>query len=284
MQLVETAQDIAHLRAHWQPSVGIVPTMGYLHQGHASLIERARRDCRTVVVSIFVNPTQFGPQEDFSQYPRDVARDLDLCRASGADVVFAPRTPAEIYPQGHHTFVDVEHLQDRWEGAARPGHFRGVATVVTLLFRIVRPAFAYFGEKDFQQLQIVRRLSQDLHLDVDIVPCPTVRESDGLACSSRNVYLSPTEREQAPALYRALTAAQSALQQGVSDAAALRALMEDIIAHTPGARLDYAAVVDPASLEPITTVESEARALLAIHLGDVHLIDNMALSPPDRPT
>jgi pantoate--beta-alanine ligase len=254
--------------------------MGYLHDGHASLIERARDTCRTVVVSIFVNPTQFGPHEDFSRYPRDVPSDLDMCERVHADVVFVP-TVAEIYPAGHLTFVDVEGLGDRWEGASRPGHFRGVSTVVTLLFRMVRPDFAFFGEKDYQQLQIVRRLSLDLQLDVEIVGCPTIREPDGLASSSRNVYLSREDRNRATALHRGLVAAQRALAEGQSDSRALEAVMAGTILETPGAVLDYAAVVAPDTLEPVDQVTDEARALIAVHLGGVHLIDNAPLKPPN---
>lgn len=253
--------------------------MGYLHEGHLSLVRRSRAECQTSVLSIFVNPTQFGPNEDFERYPRDTVRDLALCEDSGVDVVFLP-TRESIYPPTFRTYVEVEDLQDRWEGASRPGHFRGVATVVSILFRMVQPDRAYFGEKDYQQLQIVRRLSQDLRLDVAVIGCPTIREPDGLACSSRNVYLGAEDRERATVLYRALEAAQRALSEGERRAAALSKIMDDMIAETAGAHLDYAAVVDPATLEPLDQVEAEARALIAVHLGGVHLIDTASLIPP----
>ena len=278
MRVIETTAEMGLARSDWARPVGFVPTMGSLHRGHRSLIERARAECRTVVVSIFVNPTQFGPSEDLARYPRNLPRDRELCQQAGADIVFIPTAP-EVYPPGHLTFVEVEELQDRWEGATRPGHFRGVATVVSLLFRIVRPDLAYFGEKDYQQLQIVRRLSRDLHLDVEVIGCPTVREADGLACSSRNVHLSADDRARAAALYRALHAAQRRLTEGEVRGSVLQSVMADVIAETSGARLDYAAVVNPATLDPLARVESEARALIAVQLGGVHLIDNAALIP-----
>lgn len=284
MRLFEATAEIATASHNWTRPVGFVPTMGYLHEGHVSLIERARGECATAVVSIFVNPTQFGPNEDFTRYPRDIPRDLDLCEQAGIDVVFAPAAATEIYPAGNRTFVEVEGLGDRWEGASRPGHLRGVATVVSMLFSIVRPDFAYFGEKDYQQLQIVRRLSQDLHLGVEVVGCPTIREPDGLACSSRNIYLSPEDRQRAARVHQALQAVQLALDDGETRAGALQAVMAEIIEATPGARLDYGALVDPATLEPMDEVRSEVRALIAVHLGGVHLIDNAPLMPPGPET
>ena len=279
MKVVETTAELRALISTAPRPVGFVPTMGYLHQGHTSLVERARSESATVVVSIFVNPTQFLPSEDLDRYPRDVPRDLAMCEKAGADVVFTP-SQSEVYPPGHRTIVEVQGLQDRWEGASRPGHFRGVATVVSMLFRMVTPDRAYFGEKDYQQLQVVRRLSEDLRLDVEVIGCPTIREPDGLACSSRNAYLEPAERQRATALHRALESAQTALNAGVRRGDLLQDVLASVIAATPGARLDYAAVVDPETLEPLASVEKEARALIAVHLGSVHLIDNAALVPP----
>lgn len=280
MRVVETVEELRAVRDTLPGPVGLVPTMGYLHEGHLSLIRRARADCGGIVVSIFVNPTQFGPHEDFTRYPRDVPRDLRLCEEAGVDVVFMPDVQ-EMYPPGSSTFVEVERLQDRWEGASRPGHFRGVVTVVTKLFRMARPDRAYFGEKDYQQLQIVRRLVRDLVLDLEIVGCPTVREPDGLALSSRNVYLGSEDRQRALALSHALRAAQERLTAGDQDAAALVAAMQDVVSSTPGVELDYAAVVDPSTLVPVEVVQEPARALIAARIASVHLIDNAPLLPPD---
>ena len=275
MHVFETVAELRAARAVAPPPVGLVPTMGYLHEGHLSLINRARAECPSVFVSIFVNPTQFGPHEDFERYPRDVARDLRLCEQAAVDVVFAPPT-SEMYPPGDATSVEVGRLSQRWEGATRPGHFRGVATVVTKLFRIALPDRAYFGEKDYQQLQIVKRLAADLRLDVEIVPCPTVREADGRAMSSRNAYLDEAARARAVALSGALREAQRLVEAGERNGLVLRSAMEKVIADA-GLELDYAAVVDPETLEPVEQVEREARALIAARLSRVRLIDNMAL-------
>lgn len=276
MQVVDSRDGLRGSRGSAPPPVGLVPTMGYLHDGHLSLITRARKECHTVVVSIFVNPTQFGPHEDFERYPRDVPRDLGLCEEAGADIVFTPSVE-EVYPHGHATFVEVSGLQDLWEGASRPGHLRGVATVVAVLLRLVGPQRAYFGEKDYQQLQIVRRMVCDLCLDVEIVPCPTVREPDGLAMSSRNAYLNAGTRSRAVALWEALRAAQQRLRAGERRAAALCAAMEDVVRSCEGVELDYATVVDPTTLAPLERVTGEARALIAARVGGVRLIDNLGL-------
>ena len=283
---MKTVTTIAAVRA-WRreagSDVGFVPTMGYLHAGHVSLVERARRENAQVAASVFVNPAQFGPTEDLARYPRDLPRDLELCEQGGVDLVFTPSNH-DIYQPGHRTYVEVHDLQDLWEGNLRPGHFRGVATVVALLFRIIEPAKAYFGEKDYQQLQIVRRLAADLRLGVEIVGCPTVREPDGLACSSRNVYLDPPARAQAAALYAALVQAQACLAQGEHRADALCGAMREVIARTPQIELDYAAVVDPECLAPLDTVTAEARALISARLAGVHLIDNAPLVPVPAPS
>jgi pantoate--beta-alanine ligase len=282
VRVIENLQQLRESRPGWAAPVGFVPTMGYLHQGHLSLIRRARAECATVVVSIYVNPTQFGPNEDFGRYPRALPADLRLCEQAGVDAVFTPGE-VDVYPPGFRTFVEVRDLQDRWEGASRPGHFVGVATVVARLFRLIQPGRAYFGEKDYQQLQIVRRLSQDLNLEVEVVACPTVREPDGLACSSRNVYLSADDRARAASLFLALTSAQRALDGEERSGRALQRVMAEVIAETEGAVLDYAAVVDPESLAPLELVQTEARALIAVRLGGVHLIDNAPLVPPSSP-
>ncbi len=283
MRIVTTAADLRAARAQLGSPVGMVPTMGYLHRGHLSLIERARAESGSVIVSIFVNPTQFGPNEDFNRYPRDLPRDLELCGQAGVDVVFAPEV-SEIYPPGFATYVEVTGLQDRWEGMSRPGHFRGVATVVARLFRLALPDRAYFGEKDYQQLQIVQRMARDLALDLEIIGCPTVREPDGLALSSRNAYLDAESRAHAVALYEALRAAQDRAAKGERDAAVLVSAMEDAVARHPNVTLDYAAIVEPRTLEPLTRLDHEGRegrALIAARVGGVRLIDNAPVIGPD---
>lgn len=261
--------------------LGFVPTMGYLHEGHLALVRRARVECATVVVSIFVNPTQFGPGEDFASYPRDVERDLALLRAEGVDLALVPDEGA-FYPPGADTAVEPGAVAVPLEGERRPGHFRGVATVVTMLFNAVRPDRAYFGEKDWQQLQVVRQLVRDLYLPVEIVPVPTVREPDGLAMSSRNVRLSPAERSAALCLSRALEAARQAFAAGETDPAALEHAMAVVVGREPLARLDYAAVVDGGSLQRVERASASSRAVIAARIGNVRLIDNFALTgePP----
>ena len=276
--MVESVAEVRAARANAPGPIGLVPTMGYLHDGHMSLVAHARAECATALVSIFVNPTQFGPAEDFARYPRDPERDLRLCERAGVDVVFAPSV-SEMYPGNHATYVEVEGIQDRWEGASRPGHFRGVATVVARLFRIALPDRAYFGEKDYQQLQIIRRMVDDLLLDVHVVACPTVREPDGLAMSSRNAYLDDAARQRATALSVALRQAQRLLATGNRSGPDLAAAMRRVIDATPGVELDYAAVVHPATLDPVEIVKSEARALIAARVAGVRLIDNAPLVP-----
>jgi pantoate--beta-alanine ligase len=281
VKVVATAADLRAARAPLSSPVAIVPTMGYLHQGHLSLVARARAECQGVVVSIFVNPTQFGPSEDFARYPRDLARDLDLCEKAGVDIVFTP-PESEMYPPGFSTSVEVTGLQDRWEGSSRPGHFRGVATVVARLFRLALPDRAYFGEKDYQQLQIVTRMARDLALDVEVVPCATVREADGLAMSSRNAYLDQESRRHAIALWEALSAARELAATDEADGEALLAAMRAEIARHPAVALDYVAIVEPATLEPLETVAGAARALIAARVGGVRLIDNGPIVVPTR--
>ena len=254
--------------------IGLVPTMGALHAGHLSLIERARRECSPVIASIFVNPKQFGPNEDFSKYPRSFESDSEKLERAGVDALFAPEPP-EIYPNGFSTYVNVDGLSDRLEGRSRPGHFRGVATVVMKLLQIVQPNFAYFGRKDAQQLRLIMQMARDLNLDTGIVVCPPVREPDGLALSSRNVYLNPEERKAATVLYRALEAAKSELAAGVRDGLQLRDVLQRTLGAERHARVDYAEIVDAESFEPIVHVNKSCYILLAVFIGKTRLIDNL---------
>jgi pantoate--beta-alanine ligase len=254
-------------------SIGLVPTMGALHEGHASLIRQARAATGYVVVSIFVNPTQFGPNEDLSRYPRPLEADLAVCTTCGADVAFVPSVES-IYPAGFRTFVEVTGLQDVLEGASRPGHFRGVATVVLKLFNLVQPDIAWFGQKDAQQVSIVKQMVRDLALPLEIRVGPTVREADGLALSSRNQYLTPTQRQAAVVLAQALEAAQASIAAGERDASRVQKAMARLINAAPGAELDYAAVVDAENLQPLGTLHGPTLLALAVRFGTTRLIDN----------
>jgi pantoate--beta-alanine ligase len=271
MKVVETIPELRDLLAG---RVGLVPTMGFLHEGHTSLITRAAGENDLVVTTIFVNPLQFGPDEDLAAYPRDLDRDRRLAEEAGTDVLFTPSVE-EMYPEPPLTQVHVGKLSSPMEGATRPHHFAGVATVVAKLFAIAGPCRAYFGEKDYQQLAVVRRMAADLSFPVVVVGCPTVRERDGLALSSRNVYLSPAEREAAPVLYRALRSGAAAITAGEGDPEAVRSLMAGIIEAEPLADLDYAEVVDAASLQRPTVLEGELRLLAAARFGQARLIDNV---------
>ncbi len=261
--------------------LGLVPTMGALHRGHLSLIERARSECDIVVATIYVNPLQFGPSEDYRAYPRDPVRDQAMLRAAGTDVLFVPED-GEIHVPGHRTYVEVQGMQDVLCGRSRPGHFRGVATVVAKLLAIVKPDVAYFGEKDAQQVRIIRRMARDLHEEALIVSCPTVREEDGLALSSRNAYLTPEERRAAPVLYRALRAAAGRAGAGEADAANLVGFVRDSIAREPLARLDYVEAVDGETLAPVTTAGPGTLLAVAAWFGRARLIDNITLGAPVR--
>lgn len=260
-------------------TIGFVPTMGALHDGHRALIRAARLRCDALVVSIFVNPTQFGPHEDLTRYPRPIAKDRALCRAEGVDVCFEPTANA-MYPEGFQTVISLPAIARRWEGAARPRHFSGVATIVTKLFGIVRPHLALFGQKDYQQSALVRRLVEDLNLGVDIAVLPTVREPDGLAMSSRNVYLSPKERTVATTLYKSLRAGAEAIRKGLTDVARVQALMAQVMRREPAMAIDYLAVCDPQTLEPLVSVNRRAVILAAVRLGAVRLIDNVIVRGP----
>lgn len=259
--------------------LGFVPTMGALHQGHLALIRKAREDCDIVVVSIFVNPTQFGPGEDFEQYPRDFAKDARVCEEEKVDFVFAP-SAQDMYPEGYSTWVEVEGtLTHILEGTRRPGHFRGVTTVVAKLFNIVCSDYSYFGEKDYQQALIVKKMVKELHMDTQILLLPTVREEDGLACSSRNSYLKNEEREAARILYRTLVKAKKMIQEGEKDASYLRSVIKDSIGKEPLASIDYVAIADPETLGSVERIEKEVIVLLAVRIGRVRLIDNMRVKP-----
>ncbi|MGV8083326.1 MAG: pantoate--beta-alanine ligase [Coriobacteriia bacterium] len=271
----ELRAAIAEARAEGR-RVGFVPTMGALHEGHLSLVQAASERTDFVVVSIFVNPLQFGPAEDFDAYPRTLGDDLALLEAESVDVVFAPSV-REMYGDGAEVTVDPGPLGKIWEGASRPGHFAGAATIVCKLFGTVRPDQAFFGEKDYQQLQIISRMSLDLDLNVEVVGCPTVRDADGLALSSRNRYLSADERQTAVKLPRALGAAAACLGAGERDARVIEDAMLQVLGEEPGIWVDYVAVVDPATLEPLECVQRSARAILAARVGTTRLIDNRAL-------
>ncbi|HEX8958717.1 MAG TPA: pantoate--beta-alanine ligase [Solirubrobacterales bacterium] len=276
MRVIETVAEMHEARSGLAGSVGLVPTMGFLHEGHLSLVRASRAENARTVVSIFVNPTQFGPSEDFATYPRDVERDLSLLRAEGVDLVYAP-TVAEMYPAGYSTYVEVGGVTERLEGAARPGHFRGVATVVAKLFAAVQPTRAYFGQKDAQQCAVIRKMVADLSFALEVRVMPTVREADGLALSSRNVYLRPDERVAALSLSRGLFAARDAWASGERDAEKLRGTVRAAIAAEPLVRLEYASVADAATLEEAATVDRPALISLAARVGRTRLIDNVVL-------
>lgn len=261
-------------------TLGFVPTMGYLHEGHLALVGKAREECDLVAVSIFVNPTQFGPTEDLAAYPRDLDRDLRLLEDAGVELVFVPEA-SEIYPPGASTWVDVGGVAEVLEGAQRPGHFRGVATVVTILFQLVRPDRAYFGQKDAQQLAVIRRMVRDLGTPVAVVGCPTVREPDGLAMSSRNAYLDEDDRKAAVCLSRALRATERAWSEGETDAEALRGVLRGVLASEPRADVDYVSVAHPDTLVELDEVDPAVGALvsLAVRVGTPRLIDNVVLAP-----
>jgi pantoate--beta-alanine ligase len=277
MDIVTSLPELSQARSRLASPVGLVPTMGYLHQGHISLVQAARNECRSVIVSIFVNPTQFGPGEDLETYPRDLPRDLALLKQAGADLIWTP-TSAEMYPPGYQTWVTVDEITRFLEGGMRPGHFKGVTTIVAKLFNAARPNRAYFGQKDAQQAAVIRRMTQDLSYPIDIVICPIVREPDGLAMSSRNTYLDPDQRQAATVLNRALAAASQAFQAGECDAEYLRELMTSIINAEPLAILQYVSCADPDTLQEIEGQVTHALLSMAVFIGKTRLIDNRVLS------
>lgn len=276
MHLIREVKEFVSEQKKAGRTIGLVPTMGYLHEGHLALINEARKACDVVVVTIFVNPLQFGPSEDFERYPRDPDRDAALCLGAGVDLIFAPPVE-EMYPRPTWTFVEVQKLTKGLCGASRPGHFRGVATVVTKLFNIVQPDRAFFGQKDAQQVTIIKRMAGDLNLNLAIVTVPTVREPDGLAMSSRNAYLSPEERRAAAALYRSLRLAEELIRCGERDAGAITERMRALIDREPLARIDYVSIVDGETLEPLSALSGRVLIALAVFIGRTRLIDNYYL-------
>ena len=276
MKVIETINEMRQLRRELAEPVGFVPTMGYLHEGHLSLVKHARSENRSVVASIFVNPTQFGPTEDFSRYPRDIERDLAQLEKEKTDIVFMP-TAADMYPSGFDCWVEVGKVSDHLEGTSRPTHFRGVTTVVAKLFNIIQPDRAYFGQKDAQQSLVIRKMVADLNMNLEVVVLPTVREADGLAMSSRNTYLNPEERKAALALYKALNMAQKMWSDGERSAERVRQEMKDLIRQEPLANIDYVSIADTLTLEELDKIETGALVSMAVNIGKTRLIDNVIL-------
>ena len=282
MEIINRRQRMASvarkIRREQDKTIGLVPTMGALHDGHLSLVREARRMCDVVVVSVFVNPTQFGPGEDFERYPRDLTKDTALLTDYNVDYIFAP-TVEEIYPKGFSTYVNVEGLSEQLEGASRPGHFRGVATVVTILLNTVRPDFAFFGQKDAQQALVIRRLVKDLAFDTEIVVLPIVREDSGLAISSRNLYLTPDEQSSATVIHHALVEAKKAYKEGERSAARMAEMIRATVESEPRARLDYVTVADAETLERVDRIDERPTLIaVAAYIGKTRLIDNMILN------
>lgn len=276
MNIVKTISEVRNEVKNWRKhglSVGLVPTMGYLHEGHKSLIDRACKENDKVVVSVFVNPTQFGPGEDLATYPRDIQRDAALCEDAGAALIFNPE-PEEMYFDDFHTYVTMESLSDELCGKTRPIHFRGVCTVVSKLFHIVAPDRAYFGQKDAQQLAIIKRMVRDLNFDIEIVGCPIVRESDGLAKSSRNTYLNPEERKAALVLSKAVGLGQELIQKGERNADVIVEKMKQLIEEEPLAKIDYVQAVDAISIQPVAEIKGTVLVAMAVYIGKTRLIDN----------
>ena len=277
MQIAKTIAEMKALRIKSLGSVGFVPTMGYLHDGHLALVKQARTENSIVVASIFVNPTQFGPTEDFKAYPRDTERDLAMLRKEKTDIVFMP-TAEEMYPEGFNSWVEVEKVTDRLEGSYRPGHFKGVATVVAKLFNIVEPTRAYFGQKDAQQALVIKKMVADLNMNLEVIVAPTVRESDGLAMSSRNIYLNPQERQAATVLFKALTLVQNLRGKGERNAETIRQEMTSLISKEPLAKIEYISIADAQTLEELSKIGRLALASLAVRIGKTRLIDNVLVS------
>ena len=279
MQIARTVEEAKQITRAWKrngETIGLVPTMGYLHEGHASLIERARKENDRVVVSVFLNPTQFAPNEDLESYPRDFDRDCALCEKIGADLVFHPE-PEEMY-HDPHAFVNIDLLSSTMDGAARPIHFRGVCTVVSKLFNIMQPDNAYFGQKDAQQLAIVKKMAADLNFDVKVNGCPIVREADGLAKSSRNTYLSAEERAAAPILFKAIQKGREIIEPGMR-AADLEAAMKDVLASEPLANTEYVTAVDALTMQPVEAIDRDVLVAMAVRIGTTRLIDNFSYQP-----
>ena len=276
MKTITTIPELRDARLLLPSPVGFIPTMGFLHEGHISLVNAARADCVSVVTSIFVNPTQFGPSEDLAKYPRNLPRDTAMLESAGVDLVWIPAVE-DIYPPGFQTWVEVEGLGRRLEGEARPGHFRGVTTIVAKLFNAVSPSKAYFGQKDAQQAAVIKRMTKDLNFPIEIVVCPTLREVDGLAMSSRNSYLIPEERQAATVLFRALSVGKFAFESGEQEAKKIRALVGAAVAAEPLAHLQYVSCADYETLEELKVIHGKALLSMAVFLGKTRLIDNMVL-------
>ncbi|UCD08175.1 MAG: pantoate--beta-alanine ligase [Dehalococcoidales bacterium] len=275
MKIVDTIQEMKAERNRLEEPLGFVPTMGYLHEGHLSLVKQARDDNKTVATSIFVNPAQFGPNEDFESYPRDTERDLEMLEPY-TDIVFMP-TADDLYPAGYSSWVEVEGLTDKLEGASRPTHFRGVTTIVAKLFNIVRPTKAYFGQKDAQQLAVIKKMVKDLDMNLEVIACPTVREPDGLAMSSRNTYLESDERKVATVLYQSLKLAEKLYSEGETDATKIRREMTALIQQQPAANIDYVSIADNETLDEVDKITRPALVSLAVKIGKPRLIDNIVL-------
>ena len=276
MIVIKTIPDMTYLRLSLKEPVGLVPTMGYLHAGHMSLVRKARAENKSVVVSIYVNPTQFSPQEDLSTYPRDLERDLAMLEKEGTDVVFFP-CDKEMYPTGYDTWVIVDNLTKPLEGDSRPNHFRGVTTVVTKLFNVIRPTNAYFGQKDAQQALEIKKMVTDLNMNLKVVVCPTIREIDGLAMSSRNVYLTLEQRKAAPVLYQSLFLAKDLFASGERNTAAILEQMTALIQKEPLAKIDYISIADTETLAELKTIKQSALVSMAVRFGNTRLIDNIIL-------
>jgi pantoate--beta-alanine ligase len=276
MQIARTVTEMKVLRMKSLGSVGFVPTMGYLHEGHMALVKQARAENSVVVASIFVNPTQFGPTEDFKTYPRNTERDLAMLRKARTDIVFIPSVE-EIYPEGFNSWVEVEKITDRLEGSCRPGHFKGVTTIVAKLFNIVEPTRAYFGQKDAQQALVIKKMVADLNMNLEVIVAPTVRESDGLAMSSRNVYLNSKERQAATVLFKALTLTQNLCGKGERNAEHIRQEMTSFISKEPLAKIEYVSIADAKTLEELAEINEPALVSLAVRVGKTRLIDNILL-------
>ncbi len=276
MIVIKNIPDMVYLRQNLKEPVGFVPTMGYLHEGHMSLVRKARIENKTVIVSIYVNPTQFGPNEDLSKYPRNIERDLEMLDKEGADVVFFPEDK-DMYPAGYDTWVTVDNLTKPLEGNVRPTHFRGVTTIVTKLFNIVRPTYAYFGQKDAQQALVIKKMAVDLNMNLKVIVCPTIREPDGLAMSSRNVYLSAEQRKAAPVLYKSLQKAQELFESGERKANVILDQMTTLISKEPLGKIDYISISDTETLAPLKTIKKSALVSMAVKFGNTRLIDNVIL-------
>ena len=281
MEIVRTLEELRAVKKNMKGSIGLVPTMGFLHAGHISLVKRARQECDHVVVSIFVNPTQFAPNEDFASYPRDLDRDAALVKEAGAELVFAPLDDV-MYPEGYQTYVTVEEVTKVLEGAMRPTHFRGVTTVVAKLFNAVQPDKAFFGQKDAQQVAVLSRMVKDLNYNLEMVVCPIVREKDGLALSSRNTYLDESQRKAALVLSRSLREARAAFASGERSVKAIREAMDGVFAGEPAAKVQYISIADTVTLQEIDSIESKALVSMAVYMGKTRLIDNTVLGKPDE--